>query len=83
MDAETAHQEGLIHQLISSSSTSDISQSILPLLELETKALAAQKKMLRLASQHHSGNTDWADDIFESIWMNATHVKNLEAFRKR
>jgi methylglutaconyl-CoA hydratase len=83
IDAETAHRDGLIHNLISSATTEEIAQQILPILELNPKALAAQKKMLRLASSQPSGNQDWADEIFESIWLNDTHAKNLSEFKAR
>jgi len=83
LDAEMAHSVGLIHKLISSASASDISAAILPILKLEPSALAAQKKMLRLASSQPSGDHRWADEIFESIWMNTTHKKNLNDFRQR
>ena len=83
MDAETAHQQGIIHRLISSADPRGIGQAILPILQLEPLALAAQKKMLRCASQNPSGNHTWADDIFESIWMNDFHAQSLRDFKKR
>lgn len=83
VDAERAHNLGLIHRLISSSSIDDISSAILPLIQLEPAAVAAQKKMLRLASAQPSANHRWADEIFESIWMNDTHAQNLAAFKAR
>lgn len=83
MDAQTAYHEGLIHQLISSASLDDISQAILPIICLEPDAIAAQKKMFRLATTQPTAETNWADEIFESIWMNPTHAKSLAAFRDR
>jgi hypothetical protein len=83
IDAETAHRDGLIHNLISSATTEEIARQILPILELNPQALSAQKTMLRLASSQPSGNQDWADEIFESIWLNDTHSKNLSEFKAR
>ena len=83
IDAETAHQSGLVHRLIASSSIEDIGKAILPILQLEPVAVLAQKKMLRCASSAAAGNHSWSDEIFESIWMNETHSKNLQSFKKR
>ena len=83
MDAESAHQSGLIHRLITSASVDDIGKSILPILKLEPVAVAAQKKMLRLASTVPGADHTWADDVFESIWMNETHARTLESFVNR
>lgn len=83
VDAESAHRGGLIHRLISSASHDDISNAIFPLIQLEPSAVSAQKKMLRLASVQPSANRRWADEIFESIWMNETHSENLAAFKAR
>jgi enoyl-CoA hydratase/carnithine racemase len=83
LDAESAHKDGLVHRLISSSSHDDISKAIVPLIKLEPTAVSAQKKMLRLAVAQPSANHSWADDIFESIWMNDSHAENLAAFNSR
>jgi len=83
IDAETAHREGLIHSLISSATSEEIALQLLPLLELEPRAVRAQKKMLRLATSQPSGDHRWADEIFESIWLNETHAKNLAEFKSR
>jgi enoyl-CoA hydratase/carnithine racemase len=83
LDAEVAHQSGLVHRLITSSSVEDIGKAILPILQLEPAAVFAQKKMLRCASSAAGANHSWSDEIFESIWMNETHSKNLESFKKR
>jgi enoyl-CoA hydratase/carnithine racemase len=83
MDAEKAHQLGLIHRLINSANSDGIGASILPILQLEPLAVSAQKKMLRHSSEGSSGDHTWADDIFESIWMNATHEQNLRQFKNR
>jgi hypothetical protein len=74
---------GLIHRLISAADPAAIGSAILPILQLEPAALSAQKKMLRFATMYPPGDHTWADDIFESIWMNQTHAQNLEAFKKR
>jgi enoyl-CoA hydratase/carnithine racemase len=83
IDAETAHENLLIHRLIPSSSTDDIGKSILNILQLEPSAVRAQKEMLRLASDSSGADHTWADDLFESIWMNETHTRNLSAWNKR
>ena len=83
IDAEAAHRDGLVHRLISSASHEDISTAILPVIQLEPSAVSAQKKMLRLAAAQPSENHSWADEIFESIWMNETHSGNLAAFEAR
>lgn len=83
LDAESAHRDGLIHRLISSASHDDISKAISHLIQLEPAAVSAQKKMLRLASTQPSANRSWADEIFESIWMNDKHSENLAAFKAR
>lgn len=83
LDAETASRDGLIHQLIAFTNLEDIGLQILPLLELEPLAVAAQKKMLRLASTQSSGDQEWADEIFESIWLNETHERNLMGFKTK
>jgi len=83
IDAEAAHRDGLVHRLISSASHEDISKAIYPLIRLEPSAVSAQKKMLRLASAQPSANHSWADEIFESVWMNDTHSENLAAFKTR
>jgi enoyl-CoA hydratase/carnithine racemase len=83
IDAEAAHQSGLVHRLIASSSVEDIGKAILPILQLEPAAVLAQKKMLRCATSAAGANHTWSDEIFESIWMNETHSKNLGSFKKR
>ena len=83
IDAESAHQQGLIHRLIPSASVEDIGAAILPLLNLEPAAVAAQKKLFRHATTLPPGDHSWADDVFESIWLNETHRRNLEEFSRR
>jgi enoyl-CoA hydratase/carnithine racemase len=82
-DAEDAHRQGLIHRLISSADPSGIGTAILPILQLEPAAVSAQKKMLHYATTYPDGDHTWADDVFESIWMNETHAKNLADFKRR
>lgn len=83
IDAEEAHRLGLIHRLITIQDSASIGTAILPILQIEPRAIAAQKKMLRLASAGASGDHTWADEIFESIWMNETHAKNLADFTRK
>ena len=83
VDAESAHREGLVHNLIASAQREDIGLQILPILHLEPLAIRAQKKMLRLASSQPSGDHSWADEAFEAIWLNETHSKNLAEFKKK
>jgi enoyl-CoA hydratase/carnithine racemase len=83
LDAEEAHQQGLVHRLIPSASADDIGGAILPILRLEPAAVSAQKKLLRHTTTLSPGDHTWADDVFESIWLNETHVRNLEEFSRR
>jgi enoyl-CoA hydratase/carnithine racemase len=83
VDAEEAHRMGLVHRLITSTDVTGIGTALLPILQLEPVAIAAQKKMLRCASSLPPGNHTWADEIFESIWMNETHIRNLAEFSKK
>lgn len=83
LEAEEAHRVGLIHRLITSAGDDDIGKAIFPILQLEPTAVTAQKKMLRLATNLPAGNHTWSDEIFESIWMNETHAKNLADFGKK
>jgi enoyl-CoA hydratase len=82
LDSQACLDLGLIHSLISSTSLDDIGSKILPILQLEPRAFAAQKKMLRLATSQMTGDQKWADDIFESAWMNQTHSQILANFKK-
>ena len=83
VDAETAHQQGLVHRLIPSASVSDIGAAILPMLKLEPVAVAAQKMLFRHATTLPPGDHTWADDVFESIWLNESHARNLDEFSRR
>ena len=82
IDSQEALKSGLVHRLISFTTDEDLGEALLPILQLEPVAMAAQKKMLRLATSQPQGNHSWADDIFESIWLNATHAKTLADFTK-
>jgi enoyl-CoA hydratase len=83
IDAVSAHSCGLVHRLIPSTSDEDLGKTLLPILQLEPLAVAAQKKMLRLATTLPAGDHSWADDVFESIWLNETHAARLAEFAKR
>ena len=80
LDAEQAHAGGLIHRLITSATPEDIGKAITPILSLEPAAVSAQKKMLRLAIEAPGAAHTWADDIFESIWLNETHAHTLSTW---
>ena len=83
VDAQEALKSGLVHRFITSTSEEDLGKALLPILQLEPVAMAGQKKMLRLATSQPHGNHSWADDVFESIWLNATHAKTLADFTKK
>ena len=80
VDAEQAHACGLIHRLITAATPEEIGKSILPILSLEPAAVAAQKKLLRLATEAPGAATTWSDDIFESLWLNETHARTLSSW---
>jgi enoyl-CoA hydratase/carnithine racemase len=78
--AEESLRQGLVHRLVQTSDPKTIGAMILPILKIEPVAMSAQKKMLRMSTDHPSADHSWADDLFASIWMNETHAANLRNF---
>lgn len=81
--AEESHRLGLLHHVAADEDamTDMIAQTTRDLVNLEPRAIAAQKEMFRIATDAHPGAAYAAElELFGKIWMNPSHKNFLATF---
>lgn len=74
---------GLLHQVVPDDKDMNdtVQQTVQELVNLEPRAIAAQKEMFRIATDAHPGAAFGAElEVFGKIWMNPSHKKFLSTF---
>lgn len=81
--AEECQRLGLLHQVVPDDTDlhDAVQQTAQELVNLEPRAIAAQKEMFRIATDAHPGAAFGAElEVFGKIWMNPSHKKFLSTY---
>jgi enoyl-CoA hydratase/carnithine racemase len=76
-----AMERGLLHKIVND--YQDFLRVLDPILNSEPRALAHQKKLLRMATIHPTGDQTSVDTLFRDLWRNPTHEAKLKEFLAR